>query len=181
EFNGTGGIAIFGNPVSASGQPNIGNAIEGNSIFENGRSNPSALLGIDLTNGFPFPKDDGITPNDPMDVDAGANVPNNFQNFLVFSNVTTDAGGNVNFNVTVPGSATIGQLVTATATDPPGNTSEFSAAQSVGQIGGLPECDIATLNDLGDPGTAVLQDDADNPGTSVLLVTGTSRGDVIVI
>src|SRR5204862_5881319 len=31
EFNGTGGIAIFGNPVSASGQPNIGNAIDGNS------------------------------------------------------------------------------------------------------------------------------------------------------
>ena len=38
EFNGTGGIAIFGNPVSASGQPNVGNAILGNSIFLNGRS-----------------------------------------------------------------------------------------------------------------------------------------------
>src|SRR5213079_2710575 len=35
EFNGTAGIAIFGNPVSASGQPNIGNAIEGNSVFQN--------------------------------------------------------------------------------------------------------------------------------------------------
>ncbi|HEX4631795.1 MAG TPA: CSLREA domain-containing protein, partial [Chthoniobacterales bacterium] len=41
EFNGTGGIAVFGNPVSASGQPNVSNAIEGNSIFENGRSNPT--------------------------------------------------------------------------------------------------------------------------------------------
>jgi len=38
EFNGVGGIAVFGNPVSASGQPNVSNAILGNSIFENGRS-----------------------------------------------------------------------------------------------------------------------------------------------
>src|SRR5262249_8520630 len=63
EFNGTGGIAVYGNPVSASGQPNIGNAIEGNSLFENGRSfqtassKPTPLLGIDLTNGFLFPRD----------------------------------------------------------------------------------------------------------------------------
>src|SRR5207253_10361458 len=41
EFNGTGGVAVFGNPVSASGQANVGNAIEGNSIFQNGRSNPT--------------------------------------------------------------------------------------------------------------------------------------------
>src|SRR5206468_8877458 len=51
EFNGTAGIAVFGNPVSASGQPNIGNAILGNSIFENGRSSSASslipLLGID--------------------------------------------------------------------------------------------------------------------------------------
>src|SRR5206468_5931599 len=50
-FNGTGGIAVFGNPVSASGQPHIGNAIEGNSVFENGRSSSASslipLLGID--------------------------------------------------------------------------------------------------------------------------------------
>src|SRR3954468_6748028 len=79
EFNGTGGIAIFGNPVSASGQANGGNAILGNSVFLNGRSylsassSPLPLLGIDLTTGFPFPRDDGNTPNDPKDVDAGPN------------------------------------------------------------------------------------------------------------
>ena len=38
EFNGTGGIAVFGNPVSLSGQANVGNTIEGNSVFENGRN-----------------------------------------------------------------------------------------------------------------------------------------------
>jgi hypothetical protein len=40
EFNGTGGIAVFGNPVSASGQPNVGNAIDGNSISSTARTTP---------------------------------------------------------------------------------------------------------------------------------------------
>src|SRR5262245_54855653 len=80
EFNGTGGIAVFGNPVSASGQPNVGNAIEGNSVFLNGRSSPKTLLGIDLTNGFLFPKDDGLTHNDSKGHGA-PNDPNHFQNF----------------------------------------------------------------------------------------------------
>jgi hypothetical protein len=96
EFNGTSGIAVFGNPVSASGQPNIGNAIEGNSIFENGRSNPTFLLGIDLSNTFLFPKDDGVTPNDSKGHGA-PNDPNNFQNFPVLTSVVPGAG---NTNVT---------------------------------------------------------------------------------
>ena len=65
--------------------------------------------------------------------------------------------------------------MTATATDAMGNTSEFSAGLTVAEAPqGLPECDIATLNDSGAPGTAVVQEDADNPGSSVLLVTVTS-------
>src|SRR5262245_36463341 len=97
EFNGTGGIASFGNPVSASGQPNVGNAIEGNSVFLNGRrfatasSAPTPLLGIDLTNGFLFPRDDGLTPNDSKGHGA-PNDPNNFQNFPVLSTVTLGSG-----------------------------------------------------------------------------------------
>ncbi|HET6251089.1 MAG TPA: hypothetical protein VFE47_25605 [Tepidisphaeraceae bacterium] len=182
EFNGTAGVAVFGNPVSASGQSNVGNAIEGNSFFENGRSYltassaPTPLLGIDLTNGFTFPRDDGPTPNDSKGHGA-ANDPNNFQNspvlskvtesagmtsvtgsisqsvspnttfrielfannpdplglpaegqqFIGFTNVTTDANGNASFNVSVPVPVANGRLITATATDPTGNTSEFSA------------------------------------------------------
>jgi hypothetical protein len=91
EFNGTGGIAIFGNPVSASGQPNIGNSIEGDSIFQNGRNNPSVLLGIDLTNQFKFPPDDGVTPNDSQGHGA-PNDPNNFQNFPVLTAAMPDNG-----------------------------------------------------------------------------------------
>ncbi|HVS80930.1 MAG TPA: DUF4394 domain-containing protein, partial [Pyrinomonadaceae bacterium] len=174
EFNGTGGIAVFGNPVSASGQPNIGNTIEGNSIFQNGRNNSTVLLGIDLTNQFKFPTDDGVTPNDSQGHGA-QNDPNNFQNFPVltaalpnsgktditgtlkananstyrieffasdpdplglpaegqqflgFANVTTDANGNVTFSVTLNVPVANGRVVTATATDAVGNTSEYSA------------------------------------------------------
>jgi hypothetical protein len=175
EFNGTTGVAIFGNPVSASGQPNVANPIEGNSIFENGRSSPSTLLGIDLTNGFLFPKEDGATPNDSKGHGA-ANDPNNFQNapvltmvrsaagqtkiagsltqsvspnstfrieffasdpdplglhaegqeYLGFFSASTDASGVADFAPTLPVSVDVGRIVTATATDQLGNTSEFS-------------------------------------------------------
>ena len=175
EFNGTGGIAVFGSPVSASGQPNLENTIQGNSIFENSRSNATPpQLGIDLSNQFVFPKDDGVTPNDSKGHGA-PNDPNNFQNFPVltaatssgsttniigtlssapnstfrieffasnadplnlpaegqqfigFANVNTDANGDGSFNTTLNVPVTNGRIVTATATDAVGNTSEFSA------------------------------------------------------
>jgi hypothetical protein len=102
EFNGTAGIAVFGNPAqnNATQAQNSGNSILGNSDFENGRSNPTFLLGIDLTNQFVFPKDDGATPNDGGKNLAGtaaphgdASNPNNFQNTPVITSVTLVAGG----------------------------------------------------------------------------------------
>jgi hypothetical protein len=42
--------------------------------------------------------------------------------------VTTNAGGNAGFAVTLAAATTPGEVVTATATDPAGDTSEFSAA-----------------------------------------------------
>ena len=180
-FNGTAGIAIYGNPVSASGQPNIGNSILGNSVFKNGRSfmsassAPTPLLGIELSNVFTFPRDDGLTLNDSKGHGA-ANAPNNFQNFPVlasvvsgvgqttitgtltqsvspnttfrieffandadplnlpaegqqflgFVNSTTSASGVATFSPTLNVALSPGRTVTATATDPIGNTSEFS-------------------------------------------------------
>ena len=181
ELNGTAGIAVFGNPVSASAQPNVSNSIEGNSLFKNGRSYltassaPTPLLGIDLTNGFTFPRDDGSTTNDSKGHGA-ANDPNNFQNapeltmvkssagqttiagtltqsispnstfrieffasdpdplglpaegqqFLGFFSASTNASGVAAFAPTLPVSVNVGRIVTATATDQLGNTSEFS-------------------------------------------------------
>jgi CSLREA domain-containing protein len=210
EFNGTGGIAIFGNPVSASGQPNIGNAIEGNSVFENGRNNPTFLLGIDLTNQFKFPPDDGLTPNDSKGHGA-PNDPNNFQNFPVltaavpaagktdiagtltsspnstfrieffasnpdpaggipegqqflgFVNVTTDANGNATFNADLNVLVANGRIVTATATDQIGNTSEFSTGLTI------PTVPMTSPVALTTPPPFVSV--AFGPGREVLLVT----------
>src|SRR5205085_2222676 len=53
------------------------------------------------------------------------------QIFLGFKSVTTNGSGNANFNAMVPQIAA-GRRVTATATDPADNTSEFSAA--IGQL-----------------------------------------------
>jgi len=50
------------------------------------------------------------------------------ERFLGSLNVATDAGGNAVFGVTFAAAASPGELLTATATAPIGNTSEFSAA-----------------------------------------------------
>jgi hypothetical protein len=160
-FNGSSGNN--GAVLIAGG---TGNAVLGNAIHSND------ALGIAL--GF-----DTVTLNDPDDVDAGANLSQNFpvitaasvaggvatvsgtlnstpstsfrvelfasvacnppvagtimpghgegQTFLGFAAVVTDAGGDASFGplvLAVPPGQTI---ITATATDPAGNTSEFSA------------------------------------------------------
>lgn len=53
------------------------------------------------------------------------------QTLLGFANVTTDAAGNVSFAAVLPATAPPGHVVTATATDPAGNTSEFSAPAAI--------------------------------------------------
>jgi hypothetical protein len=94
EFNGTGGVAIFSNPLPNNPHPveNSGNSILGNSIFENGRSNPTFLLGILLTNELTFPKDGPFTPNDSSGHGAAA-APDNWQDGPVLSSATLVSGG----------------------------------------------------------------------------------------
>jgi hypothetical protein len=50
------------------------------------------------------------------------------QTYLGTADVTTDTSGNQSFGVTLEAKATVGSWITATATDPFGNTSEFSRA-----------------------------------------------------
>ncbi len=64
--------------------------------------------------------------------------------------VTTDAQGNANFDITFAVSTLSSELLTATATDQAGNTSEFSACAPVGLIG-LSIGDVSALE--GNSGT----------------------------
>ena len=156
SYNGKSGITLDATAGSDNG-------LLGNVILSN------AQLGIDLGG-------DGVTPNDPNDVDSG---PNGYQNFPVLSDVqsiegtttvfgqlpsvpntrfriefylndnndpsgygqgqtfigsmyvTTAASGSASFSIAFPLLTTFTQFITATATDPQNNTSEFSKASPV--------------------------------------------------
>jgi CSLREA domain-containing protein len=53
------------------------------------------------------------------------------QKVLGQTSTTTDSNGNASFSVTVPLKVAIGKIITSTATDPGGNTSEFSKCLAV--------------------------------------------------
>ncbi|HEU4386749.1 MAG TPA: hypothetical protein VFV34_03050 [Blastocatellia bacterium] len=59
------------------------------------------------------------------------------QNFIGRVTFTTGASGSGNFTVSFPTVLTLGQAVTATASDPGNNTSEFSNCALVGDVGDL--------------------------------------------
>jgi parallel beta-helix repeat protein len=146
RFNALDGIFV---------ESGTGNAIRGNSIAFNGG------LGIDLG-------PDGVTANDSLDADSGANSLQNFpiltaatlappaativgglhskpsttfkidlfynnaggdegENYFATFDVTTDVNGNASFGHSYAAAFPNGITITATATDPAGNTSEFSA------------------------------------------------------
>jgi hypothetical protein len=57
--------------------------------------------------------------------------------FFNTTSVTTDGNGDATINATFPIALPVGRVITATATDPNGNTSEFSAADSIGATGSV--------------------------------------------
>jgi len=83
--------------------------------------------------------------------------------------VTTDAAGNAAFNQTFPAAVTAGQLITATATDAAGNTSEFSA-QPVPVVVPLSTITGIKFNDIDGNGTQAAGE-LGVPGVTVFLDT----------
>ncbi|HET8671104.1 MAG TPA: Calx-beta domain-containing protein [Candidatus Saccharimonadales bacterium] len=83
------------------------------------------------------------TPNTVFQIDFYSNAAldpsGNGEGALFFNttSVTTDTNGDATINVTLPLALVAGRVVTATATDPDGNTSEFSAADSSGATGNV--------------------------------------------
>ena len=160
EFNGGAGVSVTATTA-------VQNEVSGNSIYDNGG------LAIDLG-------PTGITTNDVLDVDAGANGLQNFpvltnaavaystltvqgtlnskagatyrvelfatptwdatnipegKQFLGTTGVSTDGNGNASFSTTVATVPDTNYVITATATDANGNTSEFSAGVAISSGG----------------------------------------------
>ncbi len=129
----------------------VGNFISRNCIYSNGNSTVNGL-GIDTgvdgvsTNGLPViaSATSGSQTVVQGTLKAGANLTFLLQfyantalpasgygeglAFVGSQSVTTDSKGNASFSATLPTPVTAGQFVTATATDPAKNTSEFSKA-----------------------------------------------------
>ena len=72
--------------------------------------------------------------------------------FLGSTNITTDASGHVDFTATLPVAVANRRLITATATDAAGSTSQFSRRQAVGEA--HPGVLIVNATDDVDDGTA---------------------------
>ncbi len=87
----------------------------------------SGTFGTGTANGQPF------EPNTPITLDFYANTspdPSGYgqgQTWLGSTTVTTDANGNLTFAADLAAGNLAGQWISATATDPSGDTSEFSA------------------------------------------------------
>lgn len=86
-----------------------------------------------------------------------------------FTTVTTDAAGNATFDLNLTGQLPPNRTVTATATDPSGNTSEFSPCDSSLTAGSI-EFSAIDFNVLEDVGSAVIK----------VVRTGGSRGAMTV-
>ncbi|PYS66634.1 MAG: hypothetical protein DMF76_00010 [Acidobacteria bacterium] len=77
------------------------------------------------------------SPNTPIRIEFFVNsacdssASGEGQTYLGFTNITTDASCNASFIFTAPNGAITGPVITATATDPAYNTSEFSACTTV--------------------------------------------------
>lgn len=83
------------------------------------------------------------TPNTLFQIDfysnAAVDPSGNGEGGLFFGTtaVTTNASGNATIDITFPIALPAGRVITATATDPNGNTSEFSAADPTGAAGSV--------------------------------------------
>jgi len=170
-FNVGGGLKI-GNTAADNGT--VGNAVLGNSISDNGGITGIDLAGDGVTangaNHRSFPNDgqnypvltaasDGgifgtldstATATFRIEVfvsPSGAVGGRNGQTFLGFIDVVTNSSGHASFIFIAPISLPLGSVITATATNPQNDTSEFSAPQTISRAPlPLPKPPGPTLN-----------------------------------
>ncbi|MEG4202680.1 S8 family serine peptidase [Microcoleus sp. Pol7_A1] len=117
------------------------------------------------------------TPNTNLRVEFFSNQNTDFsgygegEKFLVFQNVTTDSSGNATVAINLPLAVSLGQFITATATDTNNNTSEFSKGIAIGAQPTELFSDI-NANLEGVYFSSVASGDYDNDGDIDILLTG---------
>ncbi|PYS64028.1 MAG: hypothetical protein DMF74_08165 [Acidobacteria bacterium] len=108
------------------------------------------------------------------------------ERFVGSATVTTAGDGNASINAMVPAALAPGIVVTATATDPIGNTSEFSPCRLVGAVIAFSQSNYSVsesagfttvaVNRTGDTSTAATVDYATSDGGVSLLPCSTANG-----
>ena len=160
-FGGTGNV-ISSNSISFNGGLGIDLDVDQSAPPDDVTPNDANDVDTGSNNLQNFPVITGVTPNaNSTNIQGTLNSKANTQfrieffasaqcdptgngegqTFLGASDVTT-AGNDVTFNVTLPVAVQANQLITATATDPTGNTSEFS--QCAG--GGMTQVQLSQAN-----------------------------------
>src|SRR6185295_7064770 len=97
------------------------------------------------------------TPSTTFTIDFYVNAgcdPSSFgegTSYIGSANVTTDANGDSSFSVNLSFNPSLGNSITATATDPSGNTSEFSQCSTASGLDA--DVGITLITDAPDPVT----------------------------
>lgn len=93
--------------------------------------------------------------------------------FFNTTSVNTDGNGNATINATFPAALASGRVITATATDPNGNTSEFSASNGAGATGSaqFSVSAMAVIEDIGSATVTVLRSGGSTGSLSVQYAT----------
>src|SRR5207237_10100851 len=117
-LNAAGANGLQNYPVLLAASAGDGSAGHGTAVYGALNSKPNTTFTLDF-----YATD---APNPSLFGDS--------QRYLGSATVTTDAAGNATFNLAFAVGTTTNDYVTATATDPAGNTSEFSAHLKVGRV-----------------------------------------------
>jgi hypothetical protein len=142
--NLTGNEVIFGQGIDLGVTVNnVGNGVTANDggDADTGPNNlqnfPVLISAVNLGDTTTIDGTLNSTPNTDFRIEFFSSTlcaeffPGQAEIFLAAITVTTDSTGNVAFRFPHESAVPIGQLITATATDPAGNTSEFSPCRSV--------------------------------------------------